>query len=505
MNEDLLKERIVHTLWEVVDTFDCIQSATLTGSFVHSKSLEGLSDIDLVLVVDELDLLRFQELQRSFASSLEPVLNDAGYRLRINPTLGPLKFNEPKLAVLHLMLYSQQAHVEHVINSPFTCLDWQKSVVFRKQSLADIYPAFGLQPRHFLSARRSISDYLADFRASEVSFRELIFSETGYSEKKCAKPMTNRDRHEFAYHVMRFLMLNLLKLTRCPMEANIKLNELMNRFFVLFPLGESDARPLLMQLAEKKRRLDFDESVENLGPKLEAFIGQFEMQFREDFITNASRHLAFRHAPTSGNIGPTRFLGRSDLEILEPVDGTNEKGWSETRIAVENLNAGAAFVSPLKRCRRSLERVLREETTVSVDDRLIEMDYGQCEMMTVTDSRVRFPHLFESWGRSEDPRFPDGENAADVHERAWAFAKDHWKSDAANSVTCTHNVVLRCLIGEALGVPISERYRIQVPHLAPIEFVSTKRFGVVLNLSENVERRLFRGFVYSALEPTPVA
>jgi broad specificity phosphatase PhoE len=80
-----------------------------------------------------------------------------------------------------------------------------------------------------------------------------------------------------------------------------------------------------------------------------------------------------------------------------------------------------------------------------------------------------------------------------------AFAQDRWKYNAPNSVVCTHNVVLRCLVGEALGVPSSQRYRIRIPHLAPIEFVSTKHFGLFVNLSESVERELFRGFVGSRL------
>ena len=198
MSDKQLKHDIIEALWQVTDRHACIQSATLTGSFVNSDSLAGLSDIDFVVVVDELNSDRFETLQAEFQSAVEPLLAMAGDSFRLNPTLGPLKFNAPDLAVLHLMLYSHAAHVEHVINSPFTCLDWQQSACFRKSSLADVYPTFGLQPRHFLSARRSISDYLRDYRARQVSFRELQCDEQGYSEVKRVKPMDNRDRHEFA-------------------------------------------------------------------------------------------------------------------------------------------------------------------------------------------------------------------------------------------------------------------------------------------------------------------
>ncbi len=500
MSDDRLKEEIIESLWQVVDCHDCIQSATLTGSFVNSNSLEGLSDIDFVVVVDDLNEERFSALQRAFQASMQPVLGKAGYALRINPTLGPLKFNEPKLAVLHLMFYSKQAHVDHVINSPFTCLDWQDSAVFRKKSMAEIYPAFGLQPRHFLSARRSISDYLSDFRASVVSFRELVCHASGYTEKKCGKPMDNRDRHEFAYHVMRFLMLNLLKLTRKLDGASAQLSALMDRFFSVFPLGEQDARALLTQLADKKRRIDYGTSIENIGSRLEGFIELFERQFRENFIADASRHVAFRHAPTLANVGPVRFLGRSNLPIIESEDQAGETDWETGQQTLETLKPGAAFASPLERCQRSMQKLLGFEFPITVDERLIEIDYGQCEMLTPTDARDRFPKLFEAWQSNEDPRFPGGENSADVSARILAFAQDRWKYNAPNSVACTHNVVLRCLVGEALGIPPSQRYRIHIPHLAPIEFVSTKNFGLFVNLSESVERELFRGFVGSRLE-----
>lgn len=500
MSDEPLKEKIIQSLWQVVDNHDCIQSATLTGSFVNSNSLEGLSDIDFVVIVDELNSDRFAALQNAFQSSLEPVLQRDGYSLRINPTLGPLKFNEPKLAVLHLMLYSQQAHVEHVVNSPFTCLDWQDSPVYRKQSMAEVYPAFGLQPRHFLSARRSISDYLNDFRASVVSFRELVCNETGYTEKKCAKPMDNRDRHEFAYHVMRFLMLNLLKLTRKLDGASVQLTALMDRFFGVFPLGEQDARALLTQLADKKRRIDYATAIENIGPRLEGFISLFEQQFREHFISNASRHIAFRHAPTLGNVGPLRFQGRTDLPIIESDDETAVQRWKIAKQSLSSLNPTAIYTSPLQRCKQSMQKVAGDALPFQADDRLIEIDYGQCEMLNVTECREQFPSLFEAWRRAEDPRFPDGENTADVNSRAWDFVDQHWKYDSPSSATCTHNGVLRCLVGQAIGVSPSERYRIQIPHLAPIEFVSTKEFGVLVNLSESVERELFRGFIGTRME-----
>ena len=491
MSDAPLKKRIIDALWTVTDRHAWIESATLTGSFVNSDSLDGLSDIDFVVIVDQLTNARLELLREDYAAAVEPVLAAEGYNFQLNSTLGPLKFNAPKLAVLHLMLYSHEAHVEHVINSPFTCLDWQRSPVFRKQSMAEVYPAFGLQPRHFLSARRSIADYLKDFRGSVISYRELQGNDNGYTEIKQNKAMDNRDRHEFAYHVMRFLMLNLLKLVHRHDELCDELPVLMRRFFAIFPANQQDASSLLNELAARKRQLDYATKVESLDRRLEAFVAAFEKQFRYVFIETASRHLAFRHAATELNQKPVRFVGRCNPSI---VDSDDEADWQSLRVRIQTFEPTRAFVSPLDRCQQSMAKVCPDNLEAVVDERLIEMNYGLCETRSVEECRSAFPDLFQSWHRAEDPRFPDGENSADVTNRAMVFCENQWLGSNQSSINCTHNVVLRSLVGEALGIPASERFRIQIPHLTPIEFIMTKDFGLFVNLDEATERLLFQSF-----------
>src|SRR5687768_1171080 len=123
MSDAPLKALIRERLWEIVDRHPEVLSATLAGSFVDSASLDGISDIDLVLIVERLDARLFNRLLQAFDEGLSPVLKSAGFALKINPTLGPLKLNDPATAVLHLMFYSRSAHVEHATASPFTCLD----------------------------------------------------------------------------------------------------------------------------------------------------------------------------------------------------------------------------------------------------------------------------------------------------------------------------------------------------------------------------------------------
>jgi broad specificity phosphatase PhoE len=130
-----------------------------------------------------------------------------------------------------------------------------------------------------------------------------------------------------------------------------------------------------------------------------------------------------------------------------------------------------------------------------LDDRLVEMDYGACEWLTIAQARERHPELFAAWERGEDPRFPDGgENTADVWERLWDFAQERWTPGGEPTLVCTHNVVLRCLVGYLLSVPQTEWYRLRIPHLAPITVVSTEQFGLFVDLEEDVEREIFAEF-----------
>ncbi len=494
MKHASLKSRIQDRLWEVVQADRNILSATLAGSFLDEPTLEGVSDIDLIAVVDRLDAAHFERMMAAFDGALREDLARMGYRLRINPTLGPLKFNEPDLAVLHLMLYSQAAHVEHAIVSPFTCFDWQRSAAHCKRSLADVFPVFNLQPHHFMSSRRSVRDYLRDFHAGVVSYRELDCHADGYREVARSKPMTERDRHEFAYHILRFLMQNLVKLVR---RANLKLRGelLLAEYFLIFPEHEAKTRRFFLKLQAMKRAGDFSEPLTDLEEQLHAFVEAFGSQFHQVFFRDATRHVAFRHGPTAMNRahgGQRVFLGRSDPPLL-PVE---PELLDRLAAQVAEVAPQAAYSSPLARCRQSLAALAGrcELPDARCDDRLSEIDYGELEGLTVSASRSHHASLFDAWRRGEDPKFPGGECTLDVTRRALAFVEQHWLNGPANSVTCTHNVVLRCLVGHVLGLPPHEWHRLEVPHLAPITFVATRAFGMFVDIPADTARTLFQDF-----------
>ena len=78
--------------------------------------------------------------------------------------------------------------------------------------------------------------------------------------------------------------------------------------------------------------------------------------------------------------------------------------------------------------------------------------------------------------------------------RALAFVRDHWFGATGNTVTCTHNVVMRCLVGHVLGLPAHQWHRLEVPHLAPITFVLNPTHGLFVDIPPETARTLFRDF-----------
>jgi len=489
-----LKTALIDAVWRVADRLEFLRSATIAGSFSRGEGLEGIADVDTIVIVDSLDRERFAEIQEAFRAELEPILAERLFALRINPTLGPLKFNDPRTAVLHLMIYTAEGHRDHAIQSPFTCLDWQRSPLWRKSELRGVYPVFGLQPHHFISARRGARDYLRDLRNDAVSYRAIDFRDDGPRQVVRSKQMTSRDRHEFAYHVMRFVMQNLLKLVTRTNEVQ-EGGELAAAYFARFPAGAGTFGPLFGELMRRKQEARFKPPVPELFDQTSAFVTAFEAQFRDAFERRAVQHVVFRHAPTELN-SPTGeatvFQGRIDPELDRRI----------TRAAPQEAISvrwrGRVFTSPLKRAKGSLAQLrvnMPQLPEPHVDERLTEIDYRACEGLTVAEARESYPELFAAWQRGEDPHFPGGgESTADVWGRLWDFAQERWAPGEESSLVCTHNVVLRCLVGYLLSVPQREWYRLRIPHLAPITVVSTREFGLFVDLEENVERAIFADF-----------
>jgi ribonuclease H / adenosylcobalamin/alpha-ribazole phosphatase len=169
---------------------------------------------------------------------------------------------------------------------------------------------------------------------------------------------------------------------------------------------------------------------------------------------------------------------------------------SELRTAIDQHQPRRAFCSPASRTQQTLAVVGR---TPNVDARLWEIDYGQLDGLTVAQARRQFPEIFQAWQLGHDPRLPDGESVADVATRVHEFVRVVWAHGQGNSLVCTHNVVMRCLLGDTLGVPRAEQHRLQIPHLRPITLIQTQQHGLFVDVPEELEPLIFQSW-----EPKPL-
>ena len=313
--------------------------------------------------------------------------------------------------------------------------------------------------------------------------------------------MSVRDRHEFAYHVMRFLMQNFLKLVDRRNEV-LEGEALLAGYARHFPEGMAALGPLFLDLRRRKAAGDFTPghsrsgSAAELTAQVETFVRTFHVQFTRAFEEESTRHVVFRHLPTALNQGRGEsrvFQGRAD----PPIQGCTLSDMDRLISAIKNTGPRKLFASPLCRAATTIEQIASAAGCtgcIERDDRLLEINYGACEGMTVAAARQSYPQLFAAWDRGADPLFPGGENTAAVLARLEDFAAERWSPAAESSAVCTHNVVMRCLLGKGLAIPQPLWYLLEISHHLPIFVVSTRRFGWFVEMEEDAERVVFQRF-----------
>ena len=97
-----------------------------------------------------------------------------------------MKINSNKSLPIHLMIYDTKSHIDHVLKSPFTCYDWERSKIFRGKPLKEIFSVKRLQLNDFSNSRRTSIDYLNDIKKGKISIRKYYFKNNKvYLKKIC--------------------------------------------------------------------------------------------------------------------------------------------------------------------------------------------------------------------------------------------------------------------------------------------------------------------------------
>ena len=120
---------------------------------------------------------------------------------------------------------------------------------------------------------------------------------------------------------------------------------------------------------------------------------------------------------------------------------------------------------------RETALLLQPDAEPITDPRLAEINYGEVEGLPIKRLAACYPELVAAWNCGEDAPFPGGENSADVQRRLHEFL-DAIKAETASPIlVVTHNVVVRCVLGELLGVPLHDWHKLRVNHLDGFEVI----------------------------------
>jgi len=450
-----IKQTIKNEIFSRLYSVHGVLSVTLVGSFIDSDDLGGISDIDTIVVCKNLNGVIFKQCIEKIKSIDISKCGLEGYDLSINTSFGPLKFDEPKLAVIHLMVYDVLSHKKHVIASPFTCLDWERSETYRGTRLRSIFPVGFIQPRDFVEARRGFTDYLDDLKKGVISIREYELSRDSISESNRLHPIDERHKGEYAFHIVKNLVQNGLKLIYGE-----------NKLFPLQKLEHGVEILMEVEAPVHIKRFKYLSKLKKERSKVYpewalSWVFKFIKDFQESFNKrwdNTQNIFFMRHAQTALNDGT--FLGQGrDPGILK-------KGISSFRIS----KIRTVFCSPAKRGIETA-KMFFPQIDINLDDRLKEINYASTEGMTFEALKQKHPEIIDEWSKGEDPHFPGGgENTSDVLSRLKNFLGDIIGEFKEDAVVMTHNVVLRCLIGEAHDIPQRDWHLLRIPYAEPLEF-----------------------------------
>ncbi len=451
-NEPLFRQQTIDQLKSRLQNIASIQSISIVGSFWQKQSLAEISDIDVIVIVDTLTATIFQQIETQAKQISASDLGVPNYACKLNMTFGPLKMNDHETIVFHLMVYDVAGHKKHVEESPFTCYDWEKQDAIYGKNLRDIYSASPLQLNDLLHSRRSIQSYLADFEAAKITYRFYAIENEKLVEQTATHAMDARHQMEYAYHTMRFMLLNLLKILK---QTNLTWNDaaLIENCKALGIISDG-AHSFFETLSHWKHQQN--QAPENTKENLSIFLNELETQLKS-FAKESVLVDFYRHAKTKDNDGTFLGIGRNpdiDLPLLSDFAKTKYD---------------CIFCSKLLRSIATAKCMQADEVSENV--LLNEINYGQAEGLQLAQLQNAFPEMIIEWQKGNDPAFPGGESQMDVAKRLANFVLQELLVTKNKKIAVvTHNVVLRVLLGKTLGLPLHKWHPLQIAHLQKLSF-----------------------------------
>jgi probable phosphoglycerate mutase len=181
-----------------------------------------------------------------------------------------------------------------------------------------------------------------------------------------------------------------------------------------------------------------------------------------------------RHGETEWN-AENRFCGRTDVPL-------SEAGRRQAKSLAERLKPipfEALYSSPLA---RALETacLISESSGLEpiLDERLVELDYGQWEGRTLAEIMKNHPEAFQAWDANPaQVAPPGGESGLEAQQRVVSFLVSLVaRHPQGHVLVVLHKTVCRLAICHALGMPPSEYRRRLIVDNAALSIIRARPY-----------------------------
>jgi len=163
-------------------------------------------------------------------------------------------------------------------------------------------------------------------------------------------------------------------------------------------------------------------------------------------------------------VGGRRYRGQTD-------DPLSERGWDQMWRALEGTRPWRAIVtSPLARCADFAEALGEELDLAPVqEERFVEVGYGEWAGLSPDELRQRDPAGFAAFRADPWHNRPEGAEPMEAFtERVLAAFREHAQDQPPPLLIVGHAGVIRTVMADALGMPLPNLYRLQVPYAGRI-------------------------------------
>jgi len=177
-----------------------------------------------------------------------------------------------------------------------------------------------------------------------------------------------------------------------------------------------------------------------------------------------------RHGETAYNADGNRYCGRTDIELTA-------KGLRQAKFVFEQLRdtkIDAVYSSPLFRAKRTAE-IASGGREVMVDERLIEVDFGDWEGKTKEEFIAENAFLWDNWMNAPENNKAGGtgESATEIVARVSSFFDEMISRHENQTIMVVgHNGINRLFMASKLGMPLKNYRQLaqQNSSLTEIEF-----------------------------------